>query len=42
MNEATLDKMRKIKLLGMYRAFKTNVQTQTGETYTSDESLPTW
>ena len=37
MNEATLDKMRKMKLLGMYRAFKTDLETDTGETYTPDE-----
>jgi len=37
MNEITLDKMRKMKLSGMYRAFKTNLETETGETYTSDE-----
>ena len=39
MNEATLDKMRKMKLLGMYRAFKTNLETQTDETYTPDEII---
>lgn len=37
MNEITLDKMRKMKLSGMYRAFKTNLETETHETYTSDE-----
>ena len=39
MNESTLDKMRKMKLLGMYRAFKTNLQTNTEETFTSDEII---
>jgi hypothetical protein len=39
MNEATLDKMRKMKLLGMYRAFKTNLETETAETYTPDEII---
>lgn len=37
MNDATLDKMRKMKLLGMHRAFKTNLETSTDETYTPDE-----
>jgi DNA replication protein DnaC len=37
MNEATLDKMRKMKLLGMHRAFKTNLDTEIGDTYTPDE-----
>lgn len=39
MNELTLDKMRKMKLLGMYRAFKTNLETETGESYTPDEII---
>lgn len=39
MNEVTLDKMRKMKLLGMYRAFKTNLETETNEPYTSDEMI---
>lgn len=39
MNEVTLDKMRKMKLQGMYRAFKTNLETETGETYTPDEII---
>lgn len=37
MNETTLEKMRRMRLFGMYRAFKTNVETETTETYTSDE-----
>lgn len=39
MNETTLDKMRKMKLSGMYRAFKTNLETDTGESYTTDEII---
>ena len=39
MNETTLDKMRKMKLLGMYRTFKTNLETEQGETYTPDEII---
>jgi len=39
MNAATLDKMRKMKLLGMYRAFKTNLETETAENYTPDEII---
>ena len=37
MNETTLEKMRKMKMLGMYRAFKTNLDTEKTETYTPDE-----
>lgn len=37
MNETTLDKMRKMKLFGMYRAFKTNLEDNTGESFTVDE-----
>ena len=39
MNEATLEKMRRMRLFGMYRAVKTNVETETTETYTSDEII---
>jgi hypothetical protein len=39
MNDATLDKMRRMKLLGMYRAFKTNLETERSETFTSDEII---
>lgn len=39
MNELTLDKMRKMKLLGMYRAFKTNLETEIDEAYTPDEII---
>jgi len=37
MNTTTLDKMRKLKLLGMFRAFKTNLETDRGQIYTPDE-----
>lgn len=39
MNATTLDKMRKMKLLGMYRTFKTSLETEQGETYTPDEII---
>jgi DNA replication protein DnaC len=39
MNAATLDKMRKMKLLGMYRAFKTNLEAGLEEKYTPDEII---
>lgn len=39
MNATTLDKMRKMKLLGMYRTFKTNLESEQGETYTTDEII---
>ena len=42
MNESTLDKMRKMKLFGMYRAFKTNLEDNTGESFTVDESQHIW
>ena len=37
MNVQTLEKMRKLRLFGMYRAFKTNVETEIGGNYTPDE-----
>lgn len=37
MNAATLDKMRKMKLLGMYRAFKADIEAGQQERYTPDE-----
>ena len=37
MNTTTLDKMRKLKLLGMFRAFKTNLETDREQIYTPDE-----
>ena len=39
MNATSLDKMRKMKLLGMYRTFKTNLESEKGETYTPDEII---
>ena len=39
MNEATLDKMRKMKLFGMYRAFKTSIESGKTENYTKDEMI---
>src|SRR5438270_7437646 len=37
MNAATLDKMKKMKLLGMHRAFKTDIESGRAESYTPDE-----
>lgn len=37
MNTDTLDKMRRMRLLGMHRAFKTSLETSTNETCTADE-----
>ncbi len=39
MNETTLDKMRKIKCLGMYRAFKTSLESGTVNNFTTDEMI---
>ena len=39
MNETTLEKMRKIKCYGMYRAFKTNLESGTVQDYTTDEMV---
>lgn len=39
MNTTTLDKMRKMRLLGMYRAFKTNLENEEKNQYTSDELI---
>ena len=39
MNAATLDKMRKMKLLGMYRAFKADIEAGQQERYTPDEII---
>ena len=39
MNESTLEKMRKMNLLGMHRAFKTSLQSGKTENYTSDEMV---
>ena len=39
MNENTLEKMRKMKFYGMFRAFKTSFESQNQEGYTSDEII---
>lgn len=39
MNEATLEKMRKMNLFGMHRAFKTSIESGKTENYTSDEMV---
>ena len=39
MNTATLEKMRKMKLFGMHRAFKTSIESGKTENYTSDEMI---
>jgi DNA replication protein DnaC len=37
MNEATLEKMRKMNLFGMHRAFKTSIESGKTDNYTPDE-----
>jgi len=39
MNELTLEKMRKMNLFGMYRAFKTSIESGKTENYTTDEMI---
>jgi len=39
MNEAALDKMRKMSLFGMHRAFKTSIESGKTENYTPDEMV---
>jgi DNA replication protein DnaC len=39
MNENTLEKMRKMKFYGMFRAFKTSFESNNQEGYTSDEII---
>ena len=39
MNESTLEKMRKMNLLGMHRAFKTSLESGKTENYTPDEMV---
>ena len=41
MNESTLEKMRKMNLFGMYRAFKTSIESGKTENYTTDEMIST-
>jgi hypothetical protein len=38
MNTDTLDKMRRMRLLGMHRAFKTSIEASTTDGLTADES----
>jgi DNA replication protein DnaC len=39
MNETTLEKMRKMKLLGMFRSFKTDLESPQRESLTPDEMI---
>ena len=39
MNESTLEKMRKMNLFGMYRTFKTSIESGKTENYTPDEMI---
>lgn len=39
MNTDTLDKMRRMRLLGMHRAFKTSLESSSGEALTADELI---
>lgn len=39
MNNATLEKMRQMNLLGMHRAFKTSLESGKAEKYTADEMI---
>lgn len=39
MNATTLEKMRKMKLQGMYQVFKANLEAETKTTYTPDELI---
>lgn len=39
MNTATLEKMRKMRLFGMYRAFKTSIESGKTDNFTSDEMI---
>ena len=39
MNESTLEKMRKMNLFGMHRAFKTSIESGKTENYTTDEMI---
>lgn len=39
MNESTLEKMRKMNLFGMHRAFKTSIESGKTENYTQDEMI---
>src|ERR1017187_5772363 len=39
MNESTLEKMRKMNLFGMYRVFKTSIESGKTDNYTPDEMI---
>jgi hypothetical protein len=39
MNNETLDKMRQLRLYGMYDAFKTNLETSVKESLTPDQFI---
>jgi DNA replication protein DnaC len=39
MNTETLEKMKRMKLMGMYKAFKANLESEQVETYTPDEII---
>lgn len=39
MNTAILEKMKKMKLFGMYSAFKTSIESGKTENYTPDEMI---
>lgn len=39
MNTNTLEKMRKMKFFGMFHVFKTSLETQTTQDYSTDELL---
>jgi hypothetical protein len=41
MNTDTLDKMRRMRLLGMHRAFKTSLESSLAESLTADELIAT-
>lgn len=39
MNTDTLDKMRRLRLLGMHRAFKTSIEAEGTDNLTADEMV---
>ena len=41
MNATTLEKMRKMKFFGMFRSFKTSLESGRKEDYTADEMIAT-
>lgn len=42
MNNQTLDKLRQMRLIAMYEAFKTNLEGSIKETLTADNLLLCW